>query len=178
MAVIDVREARNRFEAGCAVLVDVREADEVAALSVPGALHIPLDQLTERLEELPCDQDILFLCRSGSRSGMACERVANLLPHAKSVDGGIKAWEKAGGAVTVRSRMIPLMRQVQIVAGLLILAGFFFKPLWFLVPVVGIGQTLAGFTGFCGMAKLLQKMPWNRSCAAALALKGGASCQG
>jgi hypothetical protein len=54
------------------------------------------------------------------------------------------------------------MRQVQIVAGLLVVAGFFFKPLWFLVPVVGIGQTIAGLTGFCGMARLLQKMPWNR----------------
>lgn len=177
MAVIDARGARNRFEAGCAVLVDVREPDEVAALSVPGALHIPLDQLTERLGELPRDQEILFLCRSGSRSGMACERVSNRLPHAKSVEGGIAAWEKAGGAVTVRSRRIPLMRQVQIIAGLLILTGFFFKPLWFFVPLVGIGQTVAGLTGFCGMAKLLQKMPWNRVSLETPTKQGGVSCQ-
>jgi rhodanese-related sulfurtransferase len=143
-------------------LVDVREPDEVAALSVPGALHIPLDRVADRLGEIPRDQEVLFICRSGNRSGIACERAAERLPNAKSVAGGIMAWEKAGGPVTVRSRAIPLMRQVQIVAGLLVVAGFFFKPLWFLVPVVGIGQTIAGLTGFCGMARLLQKMPWNR----------------
>jgi len=172
MALIDPQEARRRFEAGCSVLVDVREPDEVSALSVPGALHIPLDELNRRIGELPRDQEVLFLCRSGTRSGMACERVADRLSNAKSVSGGILAWEKAGGPVTVRSRAIPLMRQVQIVAGVLILAGFFFKPLWLLVPVVGVGQTVAGLTGFCGMARLLQKMPWNR-----LAPKeGGAAC--
>ncbi len=174
MATIGVQEARRRFQSGDAVLVDVREPDEVSAVSVPGALHIPLDQVTARLSQIPKNQEIYFLCRSGSRSRMACEQVFSLMPQAKSVEGGILAWEKLGGPVTVRSRMIPLMRQVQIVAGIFILVGFFFKPLWILVPIVGIGQTIAGVTGFCGMARLLQKMPWNR--VAGAHSRGGMSC--
>jgi hypothetical protein len=54
-------------------------------------------------------------------------------------------------------------RQAQIVAGTLLLAAFFFAPLRVLVPVVGAGLLLAGFTGLCPMNRLLARMPWNRS---------------
>jgi hypothetical protein len=63
---------------------------------------------------------------------------------------------------------LPLMRQVQLVAGLLVLIGtglaYFVNPGFLgLTGFVGAGLTLAGSTGFCGMAELLAKMPWNRS---------------
>jgi len=63
------------------------------------------------------------------------------------------------------------MRQVQIAAGLLILLGvllgFLVDPLWFgLAAFVGAGLTVAGVTGWCGMARLLAVMPWNRRQAA------------
>ncbi len=70
-------------------LLDVREAVEVAAQSVPGALHIPLNQLRARLGELPCDKEIHVICRSGQRSYIAT-RV--LLQHgfkAKNISGGV-----------------------------------------------------------------------------------------
>lgn len=171
MLTINAKEALRRFEEGHSVLVDVREDDEVAAASIPGALHIPLGELDRRAGEIPKDKPVYFICRSGNRSGLACERIASHLPDAASVAGGIGAWEKEGGPVQVRSRAIPLMRQVQITAGSLVILGFFVKPLWFLVPVAGAGLIFAGLSGFCGMALLLQKMPWNRHIKT-----GGAAC--
>jgi NADPH-dependent 2,4-dienoyl-CoA reductase/sulfur reductase-like enzyme/rhodanese-related sulfurtransferase len=70
-------------------LLDVREPLEVTALSVPGALHIPLAQLRARLGELPRDREIHVICRSGQRSYIAT-RV--LLQHgfkAKNISGGV-----------------------------------------------------------------------------------------
>jgi rhodanese-related sulfurtransferase len=77
--------------------VDVREVEEWDAGHVVGARHIPLSQLAHRLHELPWDRDLLFICRSGNRSGMAAtvarcagfDRVGN-------VSGGMLAWVEAG----------------------------------------------------------------------------------
>jgi hypothetical protein len=62
---------------------------------------------------------------------------------------------------------LEIMRQVQIAAGLLVLTGVGLglgvNPLFFaLAALVGAGLTLAGATGFCGMARLLALAPWNR----------------
>ena len=63
--------------------------------------------------------------------------------------------------------MFALSRQVQIAAGALVLTGvifgFLIAPAWFaLAGFVGAGLTFAGVTGFCGMARLLMRAPWNR----------------
>ena len=70
---LDVQHAR-RLEADGAVLVDVREDHEWAAGSAPGARHIPLSRLAERLHEIPPDRTVLLICRSGRRSahGSTC----------------------------------------------------------------------------------------------------------
>lgn len=66
-----------------------------------------------------------------------------------------------------KSQPLPLMRQVQIAAGSLILLGVVLgyavgSAFFLLSGFVGAGLILAGVTGFCGMARLLDKMPWNR----------------
>ena len=96
-------EARTHLLDGAA-LIDVRDQDEWDEVHVEGALLIPLDALPERLDDVPKAKDIVVICRSGRRSGLAqdalrdagIERVANLT-------GGIIAWEEAGLPV-VRSR--------------------------------------------------------------------------
>ena len=65
------------------------------------------------------------------------------------------------------SQPLPLMRQVQIAAGSLallgVILGYTVSSIFFLLSgFVGAGLILAGVTGFCGMARLLDKMPWNR----------------
>ena len=66
------------------------------------------------------------------------------------------------------SRVLPLMRQVQITVGFLSAVGaalaLTVNPRFALIPlVVGCGLLFAGLTGFCGLALLLAKMPWNKS---------------
>ncbi|GAC1417802.1 MAG: rhodanese-like domain-containing protein [Candidatus Velthaea sp.] len=89
-------EAQACLAAG-AVLYDVREHDEWEAAHVANSSLIPLDTVPERIGEIPRDRDVILICRSGRRSGLAqqtlkkhgYDRVANLT-------GGILAWEEAG----------------------------------------------------------------------------------
>jgi hypothetical protein len=65
-------------------------------------------------------------------------------------------------------RLLPIMRQVQLAAGLMVLAGAAlgtFVDHWFYLISVLAGSelTVAGLTGYCGMALLLARMPWNRA---------------
>src|SRR5262245_21107461 len=56
------------------VIVDVRQPDEWEGElgHIPGARHIALNTLPERIEEIPADKMVVFVCRSGGRSGRAC----------------------------------------------------------------------------------------------------------
>ena len=84
------------------------------------------------------------------------------------VEGGLTAWKETGlPVVEDRRAPIEMQRQVMIAAGILILSGtllsILLAPLWiWLAIAVGAGLTFAGVTGFCGMARLLAFMPWNR----------------
>lgn len=57
-----------------ATVIDVRTYSEVDETGIyPGAIHIPLDELDFRLDELPTSGPLVLYCRSGNRSGKACE---------------------------------------------------------------------------------------------------------
>jgi hypothetical protein len=85
------------------------------------------------------------------------------------VQGGTAGWAAAGLPVNQTDRhVLPLNRQVQLVAGAMALSGailaFTVAPAWiFLSGFVGFGLMVAGATDFCPMAILLAKMPWNKS---------------
>jgi NADPH-dependent 2,4-dienoyl-CoA reductase/sulfur reductase-like enzyme/rhodanese-related sulfurtransferase len=72
-----------------AFLLDVREPVELAVETVPGALNIPLGQLRARLEELPCDQEIHVICRSGQRAYYATRLLLQKGFKAKTLAGGM-----------------------------------------------------------------------------------------
>jgi len=83
------------------------------------------------------------------------------------LEGGIDAWRKAGLATVTERRPIEVMRQVQITAGSLVLIGvvlgLLVAPAFLgLSAFVGAGLVFAGASGWCGMARLLALMPWNR----------------
>ncbi|WP_438446934.1 rhodanese-like domain-containing protein [Gorillibacterium sp. sgz5001074] len=72
MEAITPEQVRERLERGEALnVVDVREYDEVAQGMIPGAKHIPLGELPERLAELSRDDEVILVCRSGGRSSRA-----------------------------------------------------------------------------------------------------------
>lgn len=158
--------ARAAIDAG-ARLVDIRAADEHARERIPGAINIPLD----RIGDLPCDgRPVVFHCKSGMRTGANAARLGAAADGAPAfiLEGGLDAWRQAGHAtVADRSQPMEIMRQVQITAGALVLAGVLLG-LWVapgfygLSAFVGAGLMFAGVTGWCGMANLLRLMPWNR----------------
>lgn len=163
------QQVRERLDAGRAVLVDIREPDEYARSHIKGAQSQPLSQWEKAHLTIDPDADVIFTCRSGMRTAGACDRLAaRVTGDAFVLDGGLNAWEKAGLPVeTNADAPLEIMRQVQIAAGSLVLIGvllgFFVAPAWFgLSAFVGAGLTFAGVTGFCGMARLLTLMPWNR----------------
>lgn len=172
LTALSPRDVAARLAAGTATLVDIREPDEFARRHVAGARSAPLAALEAAQLRAEPGRDVIFTCRSGARTGAACARLAARVDGPAFVlDGGLDAWAKAGLPLAEnRAAPLELMRQVQIAAGLLVLAGvalgLFVAPGWFgLAAFVGAGLTLAGATGFCGMARLLALMPWNRAAA-------------
>lgn len=79
-----------------AVVVDVREPDEWAAGHAPGAVHIPLGEVPERLGELPESEPLPVICRSGGRSQRAVQWLAQQGFDVVNVEGGMRAWGSAG----------------------------------------------------------------------------------
>ena len=113
---------------------------------------------------------MIFHCHSGARTSGNADRLAQAAAPAQAfvVEGGIQGWKQAGlQTVEDKTQPLPLMRQVQIAAGLLILCGVVLgysvsDGFFLLSGFVGAGLLFAGVTGFCGMARLLKVMPWNR----------------
>ena len=163
------QQARERMEGGQAVLVDIREPDEFPRSHIMGAQSQPLSTWEKAHLSVDPDADVIFTCRSGTRTAGACDRLAaRVSGDAFVLDGGLDAWAKAGLPVATNADApMEIMRQVQIAAGSLVLIGvllgFLVTPAWFaLAAFVGAGLTFAGVSGFCGMARLLMLAPWNR----------------
>lgn len=164
-------EAEQLMRQG-ARLVDVRDADEFAREHIPGADCIPLARIEPG--SLTGSAPVVFHCRSGLRTAAQAQRLALAAGGACHVmAGGLDGWRDAGLPTQVDTRApLELMRQVQLVAGALILlsvllAAFVAQGFMALAGLVGAGLMLAGATGFCGMARLLARMPWNRRAGAA-----------
>jgi rhodanese-related sulfurtransferase len=76
-------------------MVDVREADEVAQGMIAGAIHIPLGEIDSRHQEIPTSNEIIIICRSGGRSGKACEFLAGSgYKGITNMSGGMLEWAK------------------------------------------------------------------------------------
>jgi len=154
-----------------AVLVDVREADEHARERIPGARHHALSQIDARTPVRAGDDVLVFHCRSGARTKANAPRLARAASGCEAfvLEGGLDAWKRAGLPTEIdRRQPIEMNRQVQIGAGSLIvigiLLGWFVSPNFYVLPAfVGVGLMFAGISGFCGMARVLALMPWNRT---------------
>lgn len=171
LKTIDPKAAAALLREG-ATLIDIREADERAREHVTGSRSLPLSKLGEAAGTINGTRPVIFHCRSGNRTQVNAQALAEAAKcEAYLLEGGIEAW-KAAGLPVVRdtSQPIEIMRQVQITAGSMVLAGVllgtFVSPLFYaLSGFVGAGLIFAGATGWCGMAKLLGMMPWNRRAA-------------
>ena len=83
------------------LVVDVREPDEFAAWSIPGAVNIPLAELAARMPSLPTDRELLTVCASASRSSRAAEALARSGREVANLTGGMAAWGIAYDSVLI-----------------------------------------------------------------------------
>lgn len=88
-------EAQKLLDEG-AQLVDVRARHEWDAGRIPGAAHIPLDDLSDRAGELDTDRPVILYCRGGNRSTMAVDALEAAGYDAAKLSEGIVGWEEAG----------------------------------------------------------------------------------
>ena len=77
-------------------LVDVREPEELLEARVAGALHIPMNEVPDRLDELDRSRPVAVLCRVGARSASVAQYLGQAGFDAHNVDGGIVQWARAG----------------------------------------------------------------------------------
>lgn len=92
---ITATELKQRLDTGEDIqIIDVREAHEVAIAKIPGATHIPLGQVLNRMSEIEPDRETVVHCKMGGRGAKAIEALkrsgftGNLL----NLKGGITAW--------------------------------------------------------------------------------------
>lgn len=167
---IDAKTLKNWLDNNEAVLIDVREPAEHYAENIKGATLLPLSHLRKDALPLSIGKKLVVHCRKGGRGGAACEKLLAEDPGLDiyNLEGGIEAWSSAGLTVASSGKaFLPLDRQVQLTIGLLLvtgsLLGILFSPAWFLLTgLIGVGLTVAGLTGFCGLAFIMAKMPWNQ----------------
>ncbi len=153
-------------------LLDVRTPGEHAAAHVPGARLLPLADLDAAFflrERGAVEKPIYVLCQTTRRARKAIKKFQRAgLDNCVLVTGGTQAWMEAGLPVNRgESKVLPLMRQVQIAVGSLAAVGaalaLTVNPIFAILPLlIGCGLVFAGITGICGLALLLARMPWNR----------------
>jgi rhodanese-related sulfurtransferase len=89
-------QVKEAMAGGDVVLVDVREPYEWDAGRIPGAVHIELERLASRAEEVPTDRPVVFQCRLGIRSAMAMQAFRSSGWDAYHLAGGIQRWVDEG----------------------------------------------------------------------------------
>lgn len=93
---ISVQEAHDYYQDGTLIL-DVRTPAEWVEGHIPDATLIPLDELPNRLSELPADEEIVVICRSGNRSAQARDILLGAgFEAVTSVAGGMNQWSANG----------------------------------------------------------------------------------
>lgn len=171
-APIDVTpsELKQMLASNQCVLVDVREDAEHREERIEGSVPMPVSRFdAQKLRAEHPDAKLVFHCKGGKRSAKACSLFADGNEPTYHLAGGIDAW-KAASLPTHKPAggpPIPIMRQVLLTAGTLVAVGTLLAAavspwFWVLPGFVGLGLMFAGATGWCGMAAMLGKMPWNR----------------
>jgi rhodanese-related sulfurtransferase len=168
---VDAKTLKTWLDSGEAMVIDVREASEYNAENIPGSKLVPLASISKKTLPEHKGKKLIVHCKGGKRGEAACEKLLKEDPNLEiyNLEGGISAWVEAGNPVKCSGKFfLPLDRQVQLTIGLCLLIGsilgYYVDTMFFLFSgFVGIGLTFAGLTGYCGLAMLMAKMPWNQN---------------
>lgn len=163
-------ELRRRLAAEEApMILDVRTPGEFDSVHIRGSHNVPLDLLTTHTGHL-ADRlagHIVLVCQSGARAAQAHQKLdATGFATAEVLDGGITAYQAAGGDVVRQGNRWAMDRQVRMAAGSLVLAGtlagqLVHRRLGLLAGAIGAGLAYSALSDSCAMAAALSRMPWN-----------------
>ncbi len=167
---IDSATLKNWLDNNQVLLIDVREPAEYEANNIKGSQLISLANVS--LKNLPeiGNKKLVLHCQAGKRSFNACQKLIaeNEDLEIYNLEGGISAWIQQGyNFQSSKKFFLPIDRQVQVIIGsatfLTTIAGYFISSKFFIIPMVlGAGLIFAGLSGYCGLAILVAKMPWNK----------------
>jgi rhodanese-related sulfurtransferase len=149
-------------------VIDVRTPAEFESVHARGAQLRPLHDLNPE-DFTRQNQPVYILCKSGVRATQAAEKLLESgMKRAIVVEGGTDAWIAAGLPVERTGRnVLPLDRQMRLVAGTMIFAGsllaLLVNPAFVWIPLfMGCGLVFSAVTGICPMSNVIARMPWNR----------------
>ena len=149
-------------------ILDVRTTAEFESVHIPGSFNVPLDQLAEHVDQVAeLDHPVVLVCLSGNRAAQAQQKLnAAGKTNLRVLEGGVGAWQTAGGEVVKGDEKWSLDRQVRGVAGSMVLAAILaslkFPKARFLAGGIGFGLAFSAITTTCAMGMMLAKLPYNR----------------
>jgi rhodanese-related sulfurtransferase len=146
--------------------IDVRDFDEFLSARLEQAQCVPQDRLLSEANKWSQSEQILLICTKGERSAESAKQLEQAgFTQIYMVEGGMDACKKARLDIIVERKSIPMLRQVLMAAGIVLLIGLGLSLLnpWFLIIpwFASVMLVMAGVTGFCPMMKFLKLMPWN-----------------
>lgn len=152
------------------IIIDVREPDEYKAHHIPNSINIPLTTLhqLDNYTTLLSDKTLCLVCKSGRRAQMAKPSFDAQGMTCDVYPGGLDQWKSEGKPIQSKARhSISIFRQVQIIVGFLVatcaILGLTVDIRWVWgAAIFGTALGVAGIFGFCLLAELLNKMPWNK----------------
>jgi len=175
MEFITLEQLRNKYNLDTITenveiqFIDIRQPDEYQHEHIESAINIPPEKLNTLSKKDCCHKIAIFYCRSGGRTDVHQSQLQNTPFKEKlCLLGGINEWKKSGLEVVKQTKApIDVMRQVQFIVAIMILLGVvlgYTVSSYFILLTVfaGLGLLTASITGFCAMATLLKKLPWNK----------------
>ncbi len=167
---VTAKQAKAWLDKDQAIIVDVREPGEHGAQAIPNAILLPLGKVNESAVPEASGKKLILHCKSGNRGSKACAKLLKENPNLElyNLEGGIDAWEKAGFEVKKSGKLfLPLDQQVQLTIGAFVLIGIVLgytthPGFLILSAFFALGLINAGLTGWCGLAMMMAKMPWNQ----------------
>lgn len=153
------------------VFIDVRKKAEHFGEHIKNSTWISKKELVNNensrdlARNLSNQKTAIVYCQTGKRGAKVCTLLEQHGIETHNLTGGIEAWKEAKQEI-ISTRM-PIIRQVMIIAGSItllgVILGLIINPLLSLIAgFIGLGLTISGTTGWCGMAKLLEHAPWNK----------------
>jgi rhodanese-related sulfurtransferase len=175
MKTVSAQQAHDMLLENDALLIDVRTDQEFQQEHIPYALSIPLEQLEQVLDSLSLrkGQLLLFHCQKGKRGEMACDITLNKFADKftiVNVEGGFEAWQTAKLPIVKANQTGPkisIAKQLQLLFSttilvMLLLNFMGYSSALIVVAIIALMMLISNLTGFCGLAILLRKMPWNQ----------------